>query len=258
MTYKIIVLDLDDTLCTIPDKFDSQQHKNAIVIPWQDVDTGLNYCHVFEKEISKLFDAIDNNGGRVVFFSRGLAERNEPVITTLLAHLYDETIALDRERFPIFSRTDLRSGKLWGFAGSYMSDGWFKDLRIVLREGEDINDAILIDDGEFNVVKGGKNITEPQNHFFKSNVLNRCLDIEATIKFLYEPKDWSKTTLLDFDYIVEETMKKRKELKLTQKKHALAANVSIPTMIRFQKKDPSIRVEVALKIINALEQPREK
>ena len=57
---------------------------------------------------------------------------------------------------------------------------------------------------------------------------------------------------LDWQSLVEEAVKRRKEQKLTQKKLAVLAGVSGPTVNDFEQKRTSITLESALKILRCL------
>lgn len=52
--------------------------------------------------------------------------------------------------------------------------------------------------------------------------------------------------------IVNQAIKRRKELKFTQKRLSLVANVSTPTISRFENNDHNIKVASALAILTAL------
>ncbi len=57
---------------------------------------------------------------------------------------------------------------------------------------------------------------------------------------------------LDWEAIVEEAIKRRKASRLTQSQIAVLANVSKPTVIRFEKKETSIRLQSAFAILRLL------
>lgn len=57
---------------------------------------------------------------------------------------------------------------------------------------------------------------------------------------------------LDWQSLVEEAVKRRKEQKLTQKKLAVLAGVSGPTVNAFEQQKTSITLESALKIFRCL------
>ncbi len=57
---------------------------------------------------------------------------------------------------------------------------------------------------------------------------------------------------LDWQSLVEEAVKRRKEQKLSQKKLAVLAGVSGPTVNAFERQRTSITLESALKILRCL------
>ena len=57
---------------------------------------------------------------------------------------------------------------------------------------------------------------------------------------------------LDWQSLVEEAVRRRKEQKLSQKKLAVLAGVSGPTVNTFERQRTSITLESALKIIRCL------
>ena len=57
---------------------------------------------------------------------------------------------------------------------------------------------------------------------------------------------------LDWQSLVEEAVKRRKEQKLTQKQLAVLAGVSSPTLNSFEQGRTSITLETALKILRCL------
>ena len=59
-------------------------------------------------------------------------------------------------------------------------------------------------------------------------------------------------TQFDWDKIVDEAKAVRKEEGLTQRDLASLAGVSLPTILKFEKKDRSIRLEKAEEILLAL------
>ena len=54
---------------------------------------------------------------------------------------------------------------------------------------------------------------------------------------------------LNWEAIVEEAIKRRKASRLTQSQVAVLANVSKPTVIRFEKKEAAIRLQSAFAIL---------
>lgn len=57
---------------------------------------------------------------------------------------------------------------------------------------------------------------------------------------------------LDWPNLVEEAIKRRKQQKLTQRQLAVLAEVSKPTLNRFEQKKTNITLESALKILRCL------
>lgn len=55
-----------------------------------------------------------------------------------------------------------------------------------------------------------------------------------------------------WEEIVNRAVKRRKELGITQKRLALLANVSTPTISRFENNDQDIKLSSVLAIINVL------
>ena len=61
-----------------------------------------------------------------------------------------------------------------------------------------------------------------------------------------------RNLLLDWQSFVEEAVKRRKEFKLTQETLAMLAGVSKPTLNSFEQGKKTIKLENALKILEAL------
>lgn len=57
---------------------------------------------------------------------------------------------------------------------------------------------------------------------------------------------------INWDAIVEEAIKRRKELKFTQEKLAVLAGISKPTLVRFENRQKNITVKSAFSILNLL------
>ena len=57
---------------------------------------------------------------------------------------------------------------------------------------------------------------------------------------------------LDWESLVREAVRRRKEQKLTQKQLAVLAGISSPTVNAFEQQKTSISVESALKILRCL------
>lgn len=59
-------------------------------------------------------------------------------------------------------------------------------------------------------------------------------------------------TQLDWNSLVFDALERRKEEKISQKQHALLANVSIPTLISFERAETSISIEKVLAILGVV------
>jgi transcriptional regulator with XRE-family HTH domain len=57
---------------------------------------------------------------------------------------------------------------------------------------------------------------------------------------------------LNWDAFVEEAVRRRRVLKMTQKQLALIANISLPTLIRFEQNSKDIQLSTAIQILGAL------
>ena len=62
------------------------------------------------------------------------------------------------------------------------------------------------------------------------------------------PLDWQ----LDWQEIVDEAHRRRKERKLPMRRLAAQANVSLPTVLRFEKNERDIQLSSVLAILNVL------
>jgi len=65
-------------------------------------------------------------------------------------------------------------------------------------------------------------------------------------------RDISKPRRLDWQNLVTEAIKRRKEQKLTQEQLAVLAGVSKPTLNSFEQGKTTIKLESALKILKVL------
>ena len=54
---------------------------------------------------------------------------------------------------------------------------------------------------------------------------------------------------LNWDAFVEEAIRRRRALKMTQKQLALIANISLPTLSRFEQNSKDIQLSTALHIL---------
>ena len=64
--------------------------------------------------------------------------------------------------------------------------------------------------------------------------------------------DFGATSVLDWDKLVDQAIAIRKEEKLSQRRVAALAGVTAPTVVKFEQRSTSIRVESALAILTAL------
>jgi transcriptional regulator with XRE-family HTH domain len=62
-----------------------------------------------------------------------------------------------------------------------------------------------------------------------------------------------RSVSLDWAQIVDEARQRRKDRKLTQRRLAAMANVSLPTVVRFEKNERDIQLSSALAILNVLD-----
>lgn len=139
----VVVLDLDDVLCTIVLDEPEDIRPECLRVPF--VHEGHTWTHVFVPYVDVLLRTLPAWGVRVAFFSSGAAERNHPVIGELvLRALGPEAAARAREQgqFAIHSNDDLRPS-----VEGTVEDGInVKDLLRVIRPGEALDDAILVED----------------------------------------------------------------------------------------------------------------
>jgi transcriptional regulator with XRE-family HTH domain len=57
---------------------------------------------------------------------------------------------------------------------------------------------------------------------------------------------------LNWDAFVEEAVRRRRELKMTQKQLALISNISLPTLIRFEQNSKDIQLSTAIQVLGSL------
>jgi hypothetical protein len=148
MRKTVVVFDIDDTLCTIAWSEDLKAAKaintECPIINWKDKRAEV-HPHVFVPYLGVLFEYLVKNGVRVVFFSSAVEERNNTVIPKLLKKVLGKEryeSLHEQGQFEIFSRQHLREGD--SDFGEYGND--VKDLAKVIKEGEDLADAILVED----------------------------------------------------------------------------------------------------------------
>ena len=139
----VVVFDIDNTLCkNIVSRenveFASEYHPECPIIEWN------GYSHLFLPHLQILFHYLLDKGGRIVFFSSAVEERNVSVIPELLTSFWgDEKYRAlkSKGQFDIFSKAHTRNGIENTKEGNYV-----KDLRVVLRDGESLSDVILVED----------------------------------------------------------------------------------------------------------------
>lgn len=144
-----IVFDIDDCICKNPSFLDATtiqdlapRNPECVILNYTS-KAGDTYPHIFIPHIGFLFEYLLEHNATITFFSSAIAHRNETLIPELLKQLLgDEKYErLKAEgQFEIFSRKHMREGKYYG-EGNNVKD--FKDF---LKEGEDINDVILVED----------------------------------------------------------------------------------------------------------------
>ena len=72
------------------------------------------------------------------------------------------------------------------------------------------------------------------------------------------PTNPRRIAALNWQELVAEAIRRRKKEKLTQKEHAALANVSIPTIVSFDRSEPSLTLEKAfdiLRVVGLLDEP---
>ncbi|XP_065218491.1 uncharacterized protein LOC135844267 [Planococcus citri] len=149
---RVVVFDIDGTLCK---DLPVWKDKEAIIrkcfpecpiIVWnQHYNDGSigRYPHVFLPHLKILFDYLLEQSVRIVFFSSAAKERNLAVIPELLTSFWGSKKfeALKAEgQFNIFSKEHCRERAFPG-EGKYV-----KNLKVVIRDGETLLDAVLVED----------------------------------------------------------------------------------------------------------------
>ncbi|XP_065218632.1 uncharacterized protein LOC135844387 isoform X4 [Planococcus citri] len=149
---RIVVFDIDNTLCYSlylsggEEKIIQMSFPECPIIDWNRRlydDSFLRYPHVFLPHLKILFEYLLEQGVRIVFFSSGPKERNLTVIPELLTSFWgcEKFEALKAEgQFDIFSEEHRREGT------SPDEGNYVKDLKVVIRDGETLLDAILVED----------------------------------------------------------------------------------------------------------------
>ena len=104
------------------------------------------YIHCFIPYVDVLFEYLINSNNRIAFFSAGMASRNIPVIETLLVDLFGRKqykYLKEEGQFEIFSSHHLRNA-IPENGEVYVKN--IKDLNIVLKENETLDNTILVED----------------------------------------------------------------------------------------------------------------
>ncbi|XP_065218639.1 uncharacterized protein LOC135844387 isoform X11 [Planococcus citri] len=146
----VVVFDIDNTLCygeyLSEEGIIRKSFPECPIIVWnkpyRNGET-TRYPHVFLPHLKILFDYLLEQGVRIAFFSSGPKERNLTVIPELLTSFWgsEKSEALKAKgQFDIFSEEHLRKST------SLERRNEVKDLKIVIRDGETLLDAILVED----------------------------------------------------------------------------------------------------------------
>ncbi|XP_065218635.1 uncharacterized protein LOC135844387 isoform X7 [Planococcus citri] len=149
---RVVVFDIDGTLCYARHMGEKEEiirksFPECPIIDWNErLFDGSIYRtpHVFLPHLKILFDYLLEQGVRIVFFSSGPKERNLTVIPELLTSFWgcEKFKALKAEgQFDIFSEEHTRERAFPDETGGYV-----KDLKVVIRDGETLSDAILVED----------------------------------------------------------------------------------------------------------------
>ena len=148
MKKSIVVFDIDDAICMIGNSYELEAIKAAnpeCPIVMYKCEKSEQYPHLFVPYLQVLFEYLIKNGARVVFFSSAVEHRNISVIPQLLVNILGEeryALLKSQGQFAIFSKQHVRPGKPWhSREGNYV-----KDLKTVIAEGEDLENAVLIED----------------------------------------------------------------------------------------------------------------
>ncbi|KAL6954111.1 hypothetical protein U1Q18_049577 [Sarracenia purpurea var. burkii] len=154
---RVAVFDFDDTLCK-----DIHDWEIDGINQVDFVRKNHPECPTFEATFKAAFDVYDQHhyvclpylrilfeylfdrGVRIVFFSSAERYQNVVRIPLLLARLLGNQTyesLKSKGQFDIFSREEERLGNRSTPEGNYV-----KDLRVVVRDGESLSDAVLVDD----------------------------------------------------------------------------------------------------------------
>ncbi|XP_065220757.1 uncharacterized protein LOC135845840 [Planococcus citri] len=148
---RVVVFDIDDTLCFNCYSKDKEEiiRKSFPECPIIEYNRyGLHgfvdrHPYVFLPHLKILFDYLLEQGVRIVFFSAGFKGRNLKVISELLTSFWgsEKFESMKAEgQFDIFSKEHLRERTVADEAA------YVKDLKVVIRDGETLLDAILVED----------------------------------------------------------------------------------------------------------------
>ncbi len=141
---RIVVFDLDGVLCATPMRpVPEGAAPEAMRVEFR--HKGETYTHFIIPHVDLLLAHLVAWGCRVCFFSSAIPERNHAVMAEVLSRSFDAS-ELSRltalGQFDILSRGDLRDGdREAGETGNKI-----KDMRRVVRGGEALEDAVLIED----------------------------------------------------------------------------------------------------------------
>ncbi|XP_065218636.1 uncharacterized protein LOC135844387 isoform X8 [Planococcus citri] len=149
---RVVVFDIDGTLCRNSiwketEEIIRKSFPECPIIDWNQhySDGSIGRTpYVFLPHLNILFEYLLEQGVRIVFFSSAIKERNLAVIPGLLKSFWgsEKFEALKAEgQFEILSQDHLRKGRTAPGEGNYV-----KDLKVVVRDGETLLDAILVED----------------------------------------------------------------------------------------------------------------
>lgn len=149
MLNSVIVFDIDGALA----HQDTMDEKEREEVKKEHPDSPMAVFRYKNQEVTSfwlpymdvLFDYLINVNARVVIFSSSIEERNVAVIDQVLTQVYGEAKYRDLKQqgqFEILSKQHLRPGdREKGEYGNFI-----KDFTVVVKEGEDVENAILIED----------------------------------------------------------------------------------------------------------------
>jgi len=151
----VIVFDIDGVICNQTASEFSFQNIVDNITDFQDLHPECpppatfsyletTYYHYFPPYLEILFNYLINHNCRIVFFSAASEDRNLTILEKLLLTPFSEEKYQQLKsagQFDIFSSQHLRPG-----ITNVDPSGTVKDLSIVLKDKEDINNSILIED----------------------------------------------------------------------------------------------------------------